>query len=210
MHNSVRHVRRGNLWAKAGFDIVSLSRERGVLRLFALARGVRTTYPGAMKTFVIASFALALNFHVTSLMAAEKAAAPKGTLQSIQGVGEANEKKLVAAGVTNVDQLLETGATPKGRKELAEKSGISDAQILKFVNYADLFRIKGIAGQNAELLEAAGVDSVAELARRNPANLTAKLKEVNETKKLSGNNPGEKQVTAWINAAKALPKKVQY
>ena len=87
---------------------------------------------------------------------------------------------------------------------------MSEAQLLKFVNYADLFRIKGIAGQNAELLEAAGVDSVAELAQRNATNLTAKLKEVNEAKKLSGNMPGEKQVGEWIAAAKALPKKVQY
>jgi len=159
---------------------------------------------------IVAVLAFAFTFSATSAFAADKPAVPKGKLQSIQGIGEATEKKLVAAGVTNVDQPLEAGATPKGRKELAEKSGVSDAQILKFVNYADLFRIKGIAGQNAELLEAAGVDSVAELAQRNPANLTAKLKEVNETKKLSGNMPGEKQVTEWITAAKGLPKKVQY
>jgi predicted flap endonuclease-1-like 5' DNA nuclease len=162
-----------------------------------------------MKTFA-ALIAFVLIFYSGDLFAADKPVVAKGKLQSIQGVGEATEQKLVAAGVSNVDQLLETGSTPKGRKELAEKSGVSETQILRFVNYADLFRIKGIAGQNAELLEAAGVDSVAELAKRNPANLTAKLKEVNATKKLSGNMPGEKQVTEWIAAAKALPKKVQY
>ena len=161
-----------------------------------------------MKILAFALCLLAVSMH---LHAAEKAASvPKGKLQAIQGIGEATEKKLTAAGVTSVDQLLEAGATPKGRKELAEKSGVSEAQLLKFVNYADLFRIKGIAGQNAELLEAAGVDSVAELAQRNATNLTAKLKEVNEAKKLSGNMPGEKQVGEWIAAAKALPKKVQY
>jgi predicted flap endonuclease-1-like 5' DNA nuclease len=163
--------------------------------------------PKCMKTFAIT---LCLIVCSMQLHAAEKAAAPKGKLQSIQGIGEATEKKLATAGVTTVDQLLEKGATPKGRKELAEKSGVPESQILKFVNYADLFRIKGVAGQNAELLEAAGVDTVAELARRDPANLTAKLKEVNEAKKLSGNMPGEKQVADWITAAKALPKKVQY
>ncbi len=109
-----------------------------------------------------------------------------------------------------MDDLLEKGATPKGREEIAAKSGLSASQILRFVNYADLFRIKGIAGQTAELLEASGVNTVAELAQRNPANLATKLKEVNEAKKLTGKVPTEKQVGEWIEAAKTLPKKVTY
>jgi predicted flap endonuclease-1-like 5' DNA nuclease len=151
------------------------------------------------------AFAIAANIH-----AAEKPKAAKGKLTSIQGIAEATEKKFIEAGVTTVDELLEKGGTPKGREELAAKSGLGAAQILKFVNYADLFRIKGIAGQTAELLEAAGVGTVAELAQRNPANLAAKLKEVNDEKKLTGKVPAEKQVTAWIEAAKTLPKKVTY
>ncbi len=145
-----------------------------------------------------------------NLHAAEKPKVAKGKLTSIQGIAAATEAKLNTAGVTSVDELLETGATPKGREELAAKSGLSAAKILKFVNYADLFRIKGIAGQNAELLEAAGVNTVAELAQRNPANLAAKVKEVNDTKKLTGKVPTEKQIGDWIAAAKALPKKVTY
>jgi predicted flap endonuclease-1-like 5' DNA nuclease len=78
------------------------------------------------------------------------------------------------------------------------------------VNYADLFRIKGIAGQTAELLEAAGVNTVAELAQRNASNLAVKLSEVNDARKLTGKVPNEKQVGEWIEAAKALPKKVTY
>lgn len=145
-----------------------------------------------------------------SLHAADKPKVAKGKLTSIQGIAEATEKKLNDAGVTSVDELLEKGATPKGREELAAKSGLGAAQILKFVNYADLFRIKGIAGQTAELLEAAGVNTVAELAQRNPANLAAKLKEVNDEKKLTGKVPTEKQAGEWIEAAKTLPKKVTY
>ncbi len=148
---------------------------------------------------------------VTSdLSAAEKAKVGKGKLTSIQGIAAATEAKLNTAGVASVDDLLAQGATPAGREEIAAKSGLSAAKILKFVNYADLFRIKGIAGQNAELLEAAGVNTVAELAQRNPANLTAKVKEVNEAKKLTGKLPTEKQLGDWIAAAKALPKKVTY
>lgn len=153
---------------------------------------------------------LAIGLLTLNLHAAEKPKAAKGKLTSIQGIAEATEAKLNAAGVTTVEELLEKGATPKGREELAEKSGVPAAQILKFVNCADLFRIKGIAGQTAELLEASGVNTVAELAQRNPANLAAKLKEVNDTKKLTGKVPSEKQVGEWIETAKTLPKKVTY
>lgn len=153
---------------------------------------------------------LATGLLTLSLHAAEAPKGAKGKLTSIQGIAAATEKKLNTAGVTSVDELLEKGATPKGREDLAAKSGLPAAQILKFVNYADLFRIKGIAGQTAELLEAAGVNTVAELAQRNPANLAAKVKEVNEAKKLSGQAPTEKQIGEWIEVAKTLPKKVTY
>jgi len=160
-----------------------------------------------MKTLI--TFALAIATAL-SLHAAEKPKAAKNKLTSIQGIAGTTEKKLNAAGVTSVDELLEKGATPKGREELAAKSGLGAAQILKFVNYADLFRISGIAGQTAELLEAAGVNTVAELGQRNATNLAAKLKEVNDAKKLTGKVPTEKQVASWIDAAKQLPKVVTY
>jgi predicted flap endonuclease-1-like 5' DNA nuclease len=160
-----------------------------------------------MKTLIAC---LLVSLATFTLHAAEKPKAPKGSLQSIQGIGEATEAKLQNAGVATVDDLLEKGATPKGRTQLAEMAGVPESQILRFVNYADLFRIKGIAGQTAELLEAAGVNTVAQLAQRNAANLTPKLKEVNNAKKLTGRVPAEKQVAEWIEAAKALPKKVTY
>jgi predicted flap endonuclease-1-like 5' DNA nuclease len=160
-----------------------------------------------MKLFLTLHAVLAL---AAGASAADQPKAARHKLTTIQGIAEVTEKKLNDAGVTSVEDLLEKGATPKGREELAAKSGLGPAQILKFVNYADLFRVKGIAGQTAELLEAAGVNTVAELAQRNPANLAAKLKEVNEEKKLTGKVPTEKQVGEMIEAAKALPKKVTY
>ncbi|QLI82361.1 DUF4332 domain-containing protein [Chitinibacter fontanus] len=128
----------------------------------------------------------------------------------IEGVGEAYAAKLKDAGIATVEALLEKGKTPKGRDELAEATGISGKLILKWVNHADLFRIKGVAGQFAELLEAAGVDTVAELARRNAANLAEALAKTNEEKKLSGSTPSESQVANWIAEAKDLPRGVEY
>jgi predicted flap endonuclease-1-like 5' DNA nuclease len=118
--------------------------------------------------------------------------------------------KLRAAGIGSVEALLEQGATPKGRDSIAETTGISGRLILKWVNHADLFRIKGVAGEYAELLEATGVDTVAELAQRNAANLAKAMEERNATRKIVRRVPTEAQVADWIAEAKSLPRKVSY
>ena len=112
--------------------------------------------------------------------------------------------------IKSVEQLLESSLTKKARAELAEKTGISEAFILKWANHADLFRIKGVAGQYSELLEAAGVDTVVELASRKPENLTQKMEEINEEKKLVRAVPYLKMVTKWVNQAKELPRMLEY
>ena len=145
-----------------------------------------------------------------NLQAAEKPDAKKVNLTSIPGISEATEAKLNAAGINNVNDLLAEGAAPQGREELAARSGLTAGQILRFVHYADLFRIKGIAGQTAELLEAAGVNSVAELAQRNASTLQVKLQELNDARKPRGKVPTEKQLAEWIEEAKTLPKRVTY
>jgi predicted flap endonuclease-1-like 5' DNA nuclease len=128
----------------------------------------------------------------------------------IEGVGAAYAEKLEAAGIPTVEGLLDAGATTHGRKEVAEKTGISEHLILKWVNHSDLFRINGVAGEYAELLEASGVDTVAELAQRNAANLQAKMAEVNESKKLVRRVPAETEVETWVTEAKTLPRRVEY
>jgi predicted flap endonuclease-1-like 5' DNA nuclease len=131
-------------------------------------------------------------------------------LSEIEGIGAAFEQKLVAAGIDSVESLLEKGGTPEGRKMIAEKSETSGNLILKWVNHADLFRIKGVKGQYAELLEAAGVDTVVELAHRKAENLVAKLAEVNTAKNLVNRVPTLAEVGKWIEEAKALPRLVSY
>lgn len=131
-------------------------------------------------------------------------------IEEIEGIGPAKGKKLGAAGVTDTDTLLERGCTKSGRKEIAEQSGISESVILKWVNMADLFRIKGVGSEYAELLECGGVDTVKELATRNAENLAAKLAEVNEEKKLTRRVPNEAAVKDWVEQAKSLPPKVTH
>jgi predicted flap endonuclease-1-like 5' DNA nuclease len=131
-------------------------------------------------------------------------------LADIEGVGPAYAAKLEAAGVKNEEALLKMGATPKGRKEVAEKSGISEKLILEWVNRVDLARVKGIGSEYADLLEASGVDTVVELATRKPENLVAKMTEVNTAKKLVRKMPTLSQVEDWVKQAKDLPRAVSY
>jgi predicted flap endonuclease-1-like 5' DNA nuclease len=131
-------------------------------------------------------------------------------LAAIEGIGEVYEKKLKEIGVESVEDLLKKGATPHGRKELAEKSGVGDVRILEWVNRADLFRIKGIGEEYSDLLEAAGVDTVPELAQRVPEHLLQKMQEVNAAKKLVRQLPGLSQVKDWVEQARKLPRVLTY
>lgn len=131
-------------------------------------------------------------------------------LTTIEGIGPAFEEKLKGAGIDTCEELLEKGATAAGRATIVEASGIDKGRILKFVNHADLCRIKGVGGEYSELLEAAGVDTVPELAQRNAENLAAKMEEVNNDKKLVRSVPSAKQVTDWVEQAKSLPRVVTH
>lgn len=129
---------------------------------------------------------------------------------AIEGIGEVYAGKLKAAGIDTTEALLKQGDTPKGRSALAEKTGISGHLILEWVNRADLFRVKGIGEEYSDLLEAAGVDTVPELAQRNAENLYAKLVEVNAAKKLVRRLPSQSQVADWIDQAKRMPRAITY
>ena len=128
----------------------------------------------------------------------------------IEGIGDVYAEKLIAAGINKVSELLEKCAAPKGRKALAEQTGISEKLILRWTNHADLFRIKGIGPQFAELLEAAGVDTVKELRHRVPENLWKKLEELNAERPLVGRVPALKEVTKMVAQAGELEPAITY
>ena len=128
----------------------------------------------------------------------------------IEGIGLTYAEKLNSIGIYTTNDLLEAGGTRIGRQEISEKSGISETLILEWVNLSDLMRIKGVGEEYSDLLEEAGVDTVVELAQRNPDNLYAKLLEVNEEKNLVRRLPNLEDVTSWVNQAKTLPRKIEY
>jgi len=128
----------------------------------------------------------------------------------IEGIGPAIAQKFQQAGVGPVERLLKVAGDKKGRKQLVEQTGLAEDQVLKFVNMADLYRIKGVGSEYAQLLEAAGVDTVKELRNRNAENLYAKMREVNATRKMVRQLPSLTQVQAFIDHAKELTPAVTY
>ena len=128
----------------------------------------------------------------------------------IEGIGPRYAEALKGAGISNIEQLLLAGASSKGREELARKTGLSGKLILRWVNMCDLFRVRGVASQYAELLEAAGVDTVKELRNRNSENLVEAMSRVNTEKQLVRTLPNSKRVGNWIEHAKSLQPVVSY
>lgn len=132
------------------------------------------------------------------------------SIETIEGIAKVFGEKLRAAGINTTGQLLERGATPKGRKEVAAATGITETLVLKWTNMSDLMRIKGVAEEYSELLEKAGVDTVKELKMRVPANLHKAMSEANASHKLVRQLPGLKQVESWVAQAKTMEAKMQY
>ncbi len=131
-------------------------------------------------------------------------------LEDIEGIGAVYAVKLRKAGVRSTNDLLKKGAAPAGRKQISRDSGISEKLVLEWVNHSDLFRIRGVGGEYADLLEEAGVDSVVELSKRKANNLFEAMKKANEKKKLVRQLPGLSQVEEWVSQAKKLPRGIKY
>ena len=128
----------------------------------------------------------------------------------IQGIGPSYAEKLEKVNIRTTGALLKRGANPEGRKEIETMTGIGSPLILEWVNFADLYRIKGVGSQYSELLEKSGVDTVVELSKRVAENLHVKMLEINQEKNLVNKMPGIDQIDNWIRQAKQLPRVVSY
>lgn len=133
-------------------------------------------------------------------------------LEYVEGIGKANAKKLLKAGIRSTNALFAKGAEPAGRKAIAKESGISPKLILEWVNHLDLMRIKGVGSEFADLLEEAGVDTVVELGKRKPKNLHEAIVKVNSKNKnkLVRREPSADLLEKWVNQAKKLPRAIKY
>lgn len=131
-------------------------------------------------------------------------------IESVEGIGPKYAELLKQQGINTPEKLLELCCSKNGRKDLAEKTSINETSILKWVNMCDLFRINGVAGQFAELLEGAGVDTVKELRTRNADNLADKMAEVNKQKRLCKTSPSAIVISKWIEQAKNMEPKVTH
>jgi len=131
-------------------------------------------------------------------------------VEYIEGVGPAKGAKLRGAGIATVLDLMAEGATRRGRKNISDRTGLAVSEILTWVNHIDLFRIKGVAQEYADLLEQSGVDTVVELAHRNPNNLFKRMNDINEQKQLVRRTPHLSDVQSWVEQAKNLKRLIYY
>lgn len=125
-------------------------------------------------------------------------------IDKIEGIGPAYREKLSSAGITTTDDFLKLCGASAGRKAVAERTGISENLLLNWSNKADLMRVSGVGPQFAELLEAAGVDTVKEMQHRNAQSLAAKMEQVNAVKRLAKSSPGTSTVQRWVDQAKTM------
>jgi predicted flap endonuclease-1-like 5' DNA nuclease len=131
-------------------------------------------------------------------------------LTDIEGIDRDTAAALKSAGIRSTGSLLEAARTLRGRKALAEKTGLNEKLLLCWVNMADCMRIRGISKEYADLLHAAGVDTVRELKYRNPANLVSAMADANKKRKMVRLLPSAKVVVRWIDHARRLPLKITY
>ena len=131
-------------------------------------------------------------------------------IEDIEGIGPSYAEKLALTKVKTTDDLLKLCCDAVGRTNVSARTGISEAQLLKWTNLADLMRVSGIGSEFSELLEAAGVDTVKELRNRNAENLAAKMEEINGEKNLAKTAPSASTVSDWVSQAKQLDPKISY
>lgn len=127
------------------------------------------------------------------------------SIDAISRIGHRNATRLRKAGIRTTEALIRRAASRKGRRTLAEETGFTEQQLLTWVNRADLLRVKGVGQEYADLLEAAGADTVRALRNRNPVNLLKRIVDQNKKKKLVRRLPTEAMVERWVGHAKELP-----
>ncbi len=131
-------------------------------------------------------------------------------VKDIEGIGKVYNRKLLKAEIRTTNDLLRSCAKRSGRRDLAQQTGFSEQTLLRWANFADLMRVSGVGEHYSELLEAAGVDTVTELAHRSPSNLCQKIQQTNKKKRLVRRPPSEKQIHRWIQHAKRLKRKLHH
>jgi predicted flap endonuclease-1-like 5' DNA nuclease len=131
-------------------------------------------------------------------------------ITDIEGIDADEAKTLKSVGIRTTAKLLEAAKNPKGRKDLSCKTGVDEKRILRWANMADRMRIRGVGEEYAELLRAAGVDTVKELKYRNPSKLAKAMADANGKRKLVRFLPSDKLVLRWVEHAKKLPLKITY
>ncbi|MDH3610109.1 MAG: DUF4332 domain-containing protein, partial [Gammaproteobacteria bacterium] len=145
---------------------------------------------------------------VTEAAAKEEVSSDGANITDIEGIGPKYGEALTKAGITTVEQLLEQCASAEERAKCAETTGLNVKSLERWVKMSDFFRLTGVAGNEAELLEVSGYSNMADLAGSTAADMLSKLQATNAEKSLAPSVPEESVIESWISQAKTLPAKL--
>lgn len=126
------------------------------------------------------------------------------SISSIRPIGHQVATKLRKSKVRTTESLLEQASTRAGRAQVSERTGIPTADLLLWAHQADMMRLMGVGSEYAELLVAAGVDTMKILRRRNDENLMEAMTHVNTRRRLVQRLPTVEMLQSWIDEAENI------
>lgn len=113
-------------------------------------------------------------------------------------------------GYETTEDVLRGLLTPDQRDAVAYATGIAVAQLAEIARLCEFLQVRGIGPRAADLLMAAGVFNVADLAARDPSVLVAELETVNNVERITGTNPTFDHVRDWVSGAATATYRVEY
>lgn len=158
-----------------------------------------------MRRWLIKWIVLCLTATAVVSVGASLASASHYRLTAIEAFDAEALEQLHALGVETTEDFLARALSRDARQSLSEASGISEIQVLVFARLCELLQIEGVGPRAAQLLRAAGVVSVSDLASRDAVALTERLAAVNAVEQLTGVNPSPENLVHWISAAAQVP-----
>ncbi len=103
--------------------------------------------------------------------------------------------------------LFRAGASPEGRLQIAEKTGLEPDLILGWINAIDLLRVKGLKNDHLPILKSVGVDRIVQLAAEDPTSLYQKMIDLGPDAPTA--IPSKPEVVSWVEQARQLPQIIQ-
>jgi hypothetical protein len=131
-------------------------------------------------------------------------------LRDILGVDREHVEGLAAVGIKHSKHLFERGRTVADREALSATTGVPPEGLLELVKLSDLARVRGMGPAFVRLFYEGGADTIENLSRWDPRELSRTLHALNQDRRITKVVPSLKDITLYVEMAQILPKVVEY